>query len=615
MLKKCYICYLLFCMICGGSSLLFMACDDEKEQTGWTRPAELADIDNYIKAGILLKEYQEKDGQYTFTFENQITVNLSVDDVSKIEADPDQWMTHLTLANNQEYIIPTQGPSIRSFVKEIKVNPSSYCPLAASIHVNLPAKGRLGVKVLSKEGASMPDQAYLYKFSENYEQDVTVLGLYEDYRNQVELTYTDKEGNERGKTLLEIPTEPLNTKRLLNHKVITRKVERMEPGMNFVAGRGEGDTDTSIPYMVDTDGEIRWVLEWNNHPELNHYGGRCGLMRMKNGNYLGGDQNNGQVIIVNVLGELLQSWNLDDLGLTFHHELKETASGKALMAVTKKDARVADGSNSRIFDHIAELNLETGIVTASWDLEKMLDSSRITFAKRPDVYDELPKVDVQSSTNWCHNNGVEEMRDGSILCSARWQGVLKFTREGELKWIIAPHNEWEGKYHKYLLTPLDRNGKPITDPDVLNGKKAHPDFDWGWGSHGPIETPDGHVMVFDNGYVRHFNFIDPEKYSRAVEYEINEQNMTIRQVWEYGRERGRDCFSVIVSNVQYLRQTGNRLFSPGFGNPVGIGNGYGGHIIEIDPKTGDVVFEMEAQSNNSPGFHRAVRMPLYPENL
>lgn len=614
MARKYSICYLLF-ILCCGCCFLFTACDEE-QQTEWIRPVELNNIDDYIKAGILLKTCHEENGQYLLTFEDQTTISLSDDQIIKVETDLDRWTTTLTLSNDQEYSIPTQGKSIDSFINDVTVNSSGYCPLSAVIHVNLPAKGRLGVKVFSKEGAKTPDQGHLYNFSDKYEQEIAVLGLYENYTNQVELVYTDKYGNERGKARLEIPIEPLNIKRLLNHKVVTCQLERMEPGLTFVAGRGEGDTDTSIPYMVDADGEIRWVLEWSNHPQLNHWGGRCGLMRMKNGNYVGGDQNNEQLIIVNVLGELLKSWDLKSTGVSFHHELKEMANGNILLAVTKADAKVADNSNSRIFDFIAELNPESGNITTLWDLTQMLDSSRITFAKRPDVYDELQqKVDVQSHTNWCHNNGVEEMRDGSILCSARWQGILKFTRDGELKWVIAPHNEWKEEYRKYLLTPLDRNGNPITDPDVLNGKKAHPDFDWGWGSHSPIEAPNGHILAFDNGYVRHYNFINPEKYSRAVEYEVDEQNMTVRQVWEYGRERGRECFSVIVSSVQYLEKTGNRLFASGFGNPVTMGSGYGGHIIEIDPRTGDVIFEMEAQSNNSVGFQRAVRIPLYPESL
>ena len=32
--------------------------------------------------------------------------------------------------------------------------------------------------------------------------------------------------------------------------------------MNLVNSPGQDETDTSIPYMIDADGEIRWILDW-----------------------------------------------------------------------------------------------------------------------------------------------------------------------------------------------------------------------------------------------------------------------------------------------------------------------------------------------------------------
>ncbi len=40
--------------------------------------------------------------------------------------------------------------------------------------------------------------------------------------------------------------------------------------------------------------------------------------------------------------------------------------------------------------------------------------------------------------------------------------------------------------------------------------------------------------------------------------------MTIQQKWQYGKERGLETFSAIVSSVQYLPATNHVLFSPGF---------------------------------------------------
>ena len=87
-----------------------------------------------------------------------------------------------------------------------------------------------------------------------------------------------------------------------------------------------------------------------------------------------------------------------------------------------------------------------------------------------------------------------------MVATGRWLGFFKYDYSGKLKYIMAPHNNWREQYKRYLLTPLDRNGQPITDIEVLNGEKVHEDFEWCWGPHCPIVLPNGHVMVFDNGY-------------------------------------------------------------------------------------------------------------------
>ena len=133
-----------------------------------------------------------------------------------------------------------------------------------------------------------------------------------------------------------------------------------------------------------------------------------------------------------------------------------------------------------------------------------------------------------------NNNGVAE-RDNYLVATARWQGVFGYDKNETLKWIISPHKDWGEAYKPYLLQPLDRNGEAITDEAVLNGLKPHPDFEWVWGVHCPNILPNGHILVFDNGYCR--DFIprltnNPESYSRVVEYEIDEKEK--KQSGKYG---------------------------------------------------------------------------------
>lgn len=566
-----------------------------------------------VDEGELLLEITDDNENYLLDFENK-SVKLSKKLIENITIDSVRWKSTISFVDGTDYIVPTLGRSLESLITSITINPSGYNPLAAEALMNLPALGRIKVTVHSKENSSVPDVEYFFSSIEKKPRDHN-LGLYPSYNNQVTLIYTDKQGNERASSTIQVKTNSLNNIFLpKNLNIVKADINKMEPGMTLVNSVGESGQDTAVPYMFDADGKIRWVLDWQNHPELNHVGIGLGLRRMKNGNYAAGDANNGQIVEVNILGELVNSWKTSDFGFSVHHDISVTPDQKILIAATKTDAKIADNSDVRIMDHIAELDPILGSVTNLWNLAQILDSSRIVFSPVPEgegYNDNNNKP--QTKMNWCHNSGVTESADGSILISSRWQGFAKFTRAGNLKWIVSPHNAWKKQYEKYLLTPLDRNGNPITDPDVLNGKKTHPDFDWGWGIHCPIEMPNGHIMCFDNGYCRLYNFVDAEKYSRVVEYEIDEQAMTIRQVWEYGKERGISCFSSHVSSVQYLEQTNNRLYCPGMNNQ--LSTGYGGRVVEINPQTGEVVFEAEVHTTGFPAFYRANRISLYPEGL
>lgn len=91
---------------------------------------------------------------------------------------------------------------------------------------------------------------------------------------------------------------------------------------------------------------------------------------------------------------------------------------------------------------------------------------------------------------------------------------------------------------------------------------------------------------------------------------MDEVNRTVRQVWQYGKERGAAYFTPARSGVQYLEQTGNRLICPGMSNVLSNGN-RGARVTEVDPETQEVVFELELEDAI---YQRVYRMSLYPEN-
>lgn len=600
--------YILFsiCLL-----LAMTACNDEDESL--QKHIDTTNIQAMISEDILLKEAILENDEWVLHFETQ-TISLPASAISSLDINREKWNTLITFTDETTLSIPTIGNSIDDYIINIEVNPSKFNPLAALASLYLPAEGRIKLIIHTKEGKHTPNVEYLFS-STKRSQDIPILGLYPNYNNIVELIYTNKNGKERIRKILNIQTQPVETNAFSAFDVVVAKPEKMEPGMNLVCSPGLNEFDTSCPYIVDTDGELRWLLDWKNNPDLLHIGAQCSPQRMQNGHYIVGDFNNGQLVEVDLFGAIIHHWDLDAMGYSFHHEVREEANGNLLVAVSKKNALQPDKENIRTLDHIIEINPVQGTVSKEWDLINMMDYSRIySVGGDPNS----PEHFLQpNKSNWLHNNGVTTWGDDDIMATARWQGVFKFSREGSLKWAISPHAYWNSAYKQYLLQPLDKNGQPITDPDVLEGRKSHPDFDWVWGVHCPVVTKEGHVLVFDNGYCRHFTARgkgDQTAYSRIVEYEVNEQNKTIREIWSYGKERGRECYAMAISGVQALDRTGNRLFCPGVVSPLSSGKS-GGRIIEIDPRTNEVVFELEVVSKGEHAFHRANRISLYPENL
>ena len=162
-----------------------------------------------------------------------------------------------------------------------------------------------------------------------------------------------------------------------------------------------------------------------------------------------------------------------------------------------------------------------------------------------------------------------------------------------------------------VLQPVDASGKKI---QCEYGKCENSNFDWTWTQHTAWLSPRGDntghiktVSVFDNGDGRGFEqpAMPTMKYSRAVEYVIDEKNMTVKQTWEYGKDRGFDWYSAVTSNVEYM--TDKKTYNMLSGNTqlltpeptIGI-------INEVDPASNEVKVEIAISSDKKPAvYYRA----------
>lgn len=485
--------------------------------------------------------------------------------------------------------------------EKVKTNPTGVAPLTAVITLETKDPVRVTLKVLGQNG---PESDIQHPFSETTTRHkIPVLGLYPDTENTVELTFF-MNGSELGSKTYTIETEPL-LEDLPDVEIDVANRSQMIEGLNFVSYFGHrvgGETTPQRPFMFDSFGDIRWFLDYgaednSEYPELRGLFYDDGMERLQNGNLYFGS--GGSIYEINMLGEIINSWPMP--GYSFHHEVTEKPNGNFLVTVNKNGLGTVE-------DHIIEIERSSGQIINVWDLRESLDQERRAW---PISFGDI-------SVDWFHANALYyDDTDNTIVVSGRSQGTVKLTENNKVVWIMAPHKEWGTSgngtdLNQFLLTPLDSTDEPITDEDVILGNTNHPDFEWAWYQHAPLRMPNGNVLLFDNGDNR--NYGNAPLYSRAVEYEIDEENMTIKQVWSYGKDRGEETFSRIVSDVDYHPNQDHVFFIPGAINFQGMQYG---KTIELDYNSRQVIFEATIKPPEAAfgiiTLHRTERMKIYPE--
>lgn len=582
-------------------AVLLYACQEEEEiilaPDVLTTPAEVtAKFSGLDTEGVLVVNSLIKDDIYNFILENDDTLKVVGSIIKTFQPKPAEWSASLTFNDGTSAIAPMLGNKIEISSDSVYLNPGGYSPLSARIHVSVPVKGKLSFRVVGKNG-SLSDLLHAPStFSKVHR--LNIFGLYADFENTVELIFTNLNGIERYRKSVKITTGTLSTKLPLI-EIDVAKRSNMESGMTLVSYRGLGIP--FMPFIMDSFGEIRWYLNYASHPELGLMRYECGVEQLQNGNLYFGDASNHKVYEVDFYGNIVRSWNLP--GYTFHHNVIEKPNGNFIVAVSKSGSLHLNGKPT-INDFIIELDRSSGTIVKEWDLKQCLDENRITWLNNLG----------NATVNWLHNNGlIYDERDNSIIITARFQGSMKITNDNKVKWILSTHGGWGTArngidLNTRLLKPLDKNSQPITDVNILNGISNHTDFEWAWYPHAPMVKSNGNIMVFDNGDNR--NFTLAEKYSRAVEYEIDETNLTVKQVWQYGKERGIKAYSQIQSDVDFLTGKNNVLFVPGWN--VDNEGKFGGKIIEINHSTREVVFEARiTPPSGQQTMHRAERIFIY----
>ncbi len=256
---------------------------------------------------------------------------------------------------------------------------------------------------------------------------------------------------------------------------------------------------------------------------------------------------------------------------TLHHDAIILPDGTLLLAAQ-------DPSLDTDQDQIIQVDTTSGSIVKHWDLRTVIEPGRTVISGSPN--------------DWLHVNSIwYDESSHSITVSGRHQGVFNIDFEdGALNWIIASHAGWDAAYEDYLLTAIDEEGNAYEN-NVQNGQISAESFDWPWTQHAAMLNEAGNVLVFDNGFYRNYQY--GNSYSRAVEYEIDTVDMTIKQKWQYGKERGLSFASDIVGDVDVLDNGDRLIFSGLIWEDVPKAE-----LVIIDQSSGYVKFQAELIYSN-----------------
>jgi len=197
--------------------------------------------------------------------------------------------------------------------------------------------------------------------------------------------------------------------------------------------------------------------------------------------------------------------------------------------------------------------------------------------------DYIPIVDsyrdiTRASFGYIHINAVEfDETDGNIiLCCRETSEVVKISRAtGEVMWRMGGKNE----DFTYI------NEHPETAPHHFRVP------------HDVRRYANGHLTMFDNGNDK--NIGDGKTFSRAVEYDLDEENKTATMVWEYRNDP--DILALTGGNCIRLAN-GNSIIRWG----GAAKDGEAPAMTEADPNE-QLVYEIwPADEGVTGGFSRCV---------
>ncbi len=435
----------------------------------------------------------------------------------------------------------------------IKVNPYGMNELSALVKFETEIPAKISYTVLG----DIPFELSIEGFNEIHE--IPIICLYEDRDNEVTISIEYEDETVESRTVF-IKTDKISG----DFATKVSKNDGKDDYFMLAITMNPMTAQIDPTVWLDSNGEVRFYMP---------HGFSAGMIFTEEGTILTNPQeliskgtiegySNG-IIEMDYLGRIINYYKVP---YEVHHSFIELPNNNLLVATGDESSFVEDS--------IVEIDRNSGEIVSEWDLKKILDRTRDSVTSK-----------LATSDDWIHvNSMIYDESNNAIIISARHQSsIVSIDKDSaDINWILSENEGYSEELAQYVLEPIGEN------------------FSFPYAQHSLCLAQNGNLLMFDNGNNRRGESGETlsyeENYSRAVEYKIDDRNMTVEQVYEFGKELGSEKYSSYMSSVSELHN-GNLLINFGAivenaDSPIPFLQKNSSYIVEVDATTNEIVREL-----------------------
>lgn len=401
----------------------------------------------------------------------------------------------------------------------IRLNPYLIAPLTAIVmfHTEQP------VSITATIQGKKEDANIVLKFAETTEHVLELIGLYENMENHVTLLSSM---GDTSQIVVQTTSSPV--------ELLLPAIESCEPSI----------WNNQLVFMIPTDPQYL-TAGYDQHGDCRWYTNQKFAYSMKRGQ-------NGRILVgaprllaipyspttlyeMSLVGKIYKEYCLPR---GYHHSYFELKNQQMLFLTQN----IEEGTSG---DLIMLIDRNNANVLKVWDLKTVLPQD-VAGSGSQDMHD------------WFHCNAIYyDERTDSLTVSGRHQDIivnLDFTT-GHINWMLGDPEGWPADYvNRYFLQPEGT-------------------LEWAYEPHSVQFLSEDMLLCFDSGHYRAKNparYVAPEKnYSRAVVYQIDTVQKKVRQLWQYGKERGAEFYSSYMCNISVYKEKHISIHSGGSATVAG----------------------------------------------